>query len=79
MPVPASMIEVAPVGEGLLDGFGHGVLAGAVLEGERGFREEAAGGEEVVQGWEFRFCGGFAERGLAVDFDVGQRRHVVGL
>ena len=26
--------EMALVGEGLLDGFGHGVLAGAVLEGE---------------------------------------------
>jgi hypothetical protein len=35
--------------EGGLDGSGHVVLATAVLEGERGLREDAAGGEEVVE------------------------------
>ena len=70
---------LAAVGEGLLDGFGHRVLAGAVLEGEGGAGEDAAGREEVVQGWEPGFDGGFAEWDLAVDFDVGKRRHVVCL
>ena len=79
MPVPASTMRWRLVGEGLLDGFGHVVLAGAVLEGEGGAREDAAGGEEVVQGWELGFRGGFAEWGLAVDFDVGEGRHGVGL
>ena len=44
--------EVAVVREGGLDGFGHFVLAGAVLEGERGLGEEAAGGEEGGEGGE---------------------------
>ena len=42
--------EVAAVGEGLLDLFGHEVLAGAVLEGEGRVGEDAAGMEEVVEG-----------------------------
>ncbi len=41
--------EVAFVGEGLLDGAGHLILTLAVLEGERGAREHAAGGEELMQ------------------------------
>ena len=41
--------EVALVVEGGLDGLGHLVLAGTVLEGEGGAGEEARGGEEVVQ------------------------------
>ena len=71
--------EMAAVGEGLLDGLGHGVLAGAVLESERGFCKDAAGGEEVMQRGELRLSSGFAEWGLAVDFDVSERRHGVGL
>ena len=68
--------EVTAVGEGLLDGFGHGVLAGAVLEGEGGFGEQAAGVEEVVEGWELLRGGelGFAEWGFAVD-DGWEGRH----
>ncbi len=42
--------EMALVGEGLFDRFRHGVLAGAVLEGEGGAGQEAAGREEVVEG-----------------------------
>ena len=58
--------EVAVVGEGLLDGLGHGVLAGAVLEGERGVGEEAAGVEEVVEGGQ-----------LLVGVDLGEGRHAL--
>ena len=45
--------EVTLVLEGLFDGSGHVVLAGAVLEGERGAGEESAGGEEVVERGDF--------------------------
>ena len=45
--------EVALVFEGFFDGSGHVVLAGAVLEGEGGVGEEAAGGEEVVERGDF--------------------------
>ena len=40
---------MAFVFEGFFDGSGHLVLAAAVLEGERGLREDAAGREEVVE------------------------------
>ena len=49
--------EVAAVGEAFFDGLGHEVLAGAVLEGEGGFGEEAAGVEEVVERGEFLLGG----------------------
>ena len=42
--------KVAVIVEGGLDGSGHLVLAGAVLECEGRLGEEAAGGEEVVEG-----------------------------
>jgi len=41
--------QIAAVGETLLDFFGHGVLAGAVFEGEGRVRENSAGMEEVVE------------------------------
>ena len=41
--------KVAAVFEGLLDGLGHGDLAGALLEVQRGAGKQAAGREEVVQ------------------------------
>jgi hypothetical protein len=41
--------EMALVFEGGLDGSGHVVLAAAMLEGEGGVGEDAAGGEEVVE------------------------------
>ena len=44
--------EVAPLGEGALDGLGHFQLAGAVLVGQRRAGEDAAGREELVQGGE---------------------------
>ncbi len=65
---------MAAVGEGLLDGFGHEVLAGAMLEGEGGFGEEAAGVEEVVEGWEFLLGGGVAGWGIAIE-DGREWRH----
>ena len=42
--------EVAALGEGALDGLGHFKLAGAVLVGQRRARQNAARGEELVQG-----------------------------
>jgi len=54
------------VGEGLLDLFGHEVLAGAVFEGEGGVGEDAAGVEEVVEGWQ-----------LLVGVDLGEGRHAL--
>ena len=44
--------QVALVGEGLLDGAGHLVLALAMLELEAGAGEQSRGREEVVEGWE---------------------------
>ena len=41
--------EMAALGEGALDGFGHFVLAGAVLVGQRRVRQDAAGREELVE------------------------------
>jgi hypothetical protein len=41
--------EVALVGEGGLYGAGHLELAGTVLKGEGGLREETAGGEEFLE------------------------------
>jgi hypothetical protein len=54
--------EVAAVGEALLDLAGHGVLPGAVLEGERGLGEDAAGVEEVVEAGKLRVGGRVFER-----------------
>jgi len=54
------------VGEGLLDLLGHGVLAGAVLEGEGGVGEDAAWVEEVVEGWQ-----------LLVGVDLGEGGHAL--
>ena len=71
--------EVALVVEGLLDGSGHLVLAGAVLEGERGAREKAAGGEEVVERRERRSgCGSDRDGGSGSQEGPemrGERRH----
>jgi len=53
--------EMAAVVEALLDGLGHFVLAGAVLKGEGGFGEKAAGVEEVVVGRELLLGGGVVE------------------
>ena len=57
--------EVSAVGEALFYLAGHGVLAGAMLEGERRLSENAAGMEELVErgelllGWGFGMdCGG---------------------
>jgi len=44
--------QVAFVGEGLLDGAGHLVLALAMLELKAGAREQPRGREEVVERWE---------------------------
>jgi len=54
--------EMTAVVEALLDGLGHFVLAGTVLEGEGGFSEEAAGVEEVVEGRELLLSGGVVQR-----------------
>jgi hypothetical protein len=63
--------EMAPVFKGLLDGAGHLVLALAMLEGERGAGEDAAGGEEFVEGGEL----GGGELGLR-DLNGGGHRLV---
>ena len=41
--------EVAALGEGALDGFGHFELAGPVFIGQRRTRQNAAGRKELVQ------------------------------
>ena len=41
--------EMAALGEGALDGFGHFVLAGAVLEWEWRASEDSTGGEELME------------------------------
>ena len=58
--------EVALVFEGFFDGAGHLVLAVAVLEGERGAGEDAAGGEEVVEGGDFAGGVGVADGAGAI-------------
>ena len=67
--------QVALVRERLLNGLGHGVLAGAVLEGKRRLREDALRDEEVEARRQALGLTRFAERGFAVDFDLGEGRH----
>ncbi len=57
--------EVAAVFEGLFNSLGHGNLAGALLEVERGAGKEAARGEEVMEAGELGVVAGFAEGRLA--------------
>ena len=66
--------EVALVFEGGFDGSGHLVLAAAVLEGEGGAGEDAAGGEEIVKrGQAIRdgLAAGVIEMGSEVDIGTG--------
>jgi hypothetical protein len=58
--------QVALLCKGALDGLGHLELAGAVFVGQGGFGEDAAGGEEGVEGGE-----GSALDSI-VDLDFGQ-------
>ena len=67
--------EVAFFFEGGFDGAGHLVLAAAVLEGEGGLGEDAAGGEEIVKGGQ-AVRGGSCRGG---DRDGGRGGHRDGL
>src|ERR1035441_5044243 len=60
---------MALVGEGLLDGLGQLVLPFAMLVGEAGAGENAAGGEEVVEAGQLR--GGGVLRLGGGDLDWG--------